>query len=219
MDGKLLVIEGSECTGKSTQIVYLAESFRAAGYNVVTTHEPGGVQVAQEICNVLLRTELEQPMTDLTELLLYEAARAEWIDKIVRPALNKGKIVLTDRSYISTLAYQGYGRGIPIETVKSLNKLAMQGVVPEMVIIFDLEAEAVFQRLDCKEEGKDRIESEPMEFHRKVIEGYRAIARSGEPNIFMIDGTRTIPQIHEDIIDLINRELGLALVAQEGSQK
>jgi len=206
--GKLIVIEGPEGSGKSTQASMLHKALCSAGIPTLLTHEPGDTSEGNHIRRILL--EGTEDLSAMTELLLFEAARSAWIGKIVKPAITRGEVVIADRSYISTLAYQGYAGGIPIETVAYVNNLAMQGVSPSVVVILDIDLDTVFKRISTRGGGKDRIESRIQQYHQKVIEGYRQIAASSD-DIILVDGSGSELEVHSSIVSIINRELDLGL--------
>ncbi len=162
--GTLISLEGTEGSGKSTLIEQISNLLNQMDYPTLCTREPGGCPVAEKIRSVLL----EMPMDPWTELLLYEAARAEHLAKIIQPALSEGKIVLCDRFTDSTLAYQAYARGLPWKKVKTLNFLATRGIEPDLTLFLDIDPEKGLSRA----RDTNRFEAEGIAFHKKVREGF-----------------------------------------------
>lgn len=175
--GLLVVFEGVEGSGKSTQIGRLREQLTGAGYAVITVREPGGTVVGEEI-RVLLRSPARQeaPLSPVTELLLFNAARAELTGKIITPALAGGTVVICDRFTGSTIAYQGHGRGLPWELVRAANEIGAGGVTPDLTILLDLDVAAGLAR-KRGEDDDHYIGAETQAFHERVCAGFREMAR------------------------------------------
>ena len=167
MRGFFVVVEGNDGAGKSTFLNRLEKEFREEGVDALFTREPGGADVAEKIRSLLLDPEIT--MGARTEALLYAAARADHVEKTVRPALEAGKIVLCDRYVLSSLAYQGYGRSLAIEEVRALSRFATEGLVPNLTLFFALDPEESVRR---KKGELDRMERSGREFFRRVNEGY-----------------------------------------------
>lgn len=189
-----IVFEGGEGAGKSTAIKGVAEELKKRGYNIVVTREPGG-GLGKEI-DELIKKNLS--ITPLPELFLFMAERAAHIENVIEPALRKGKIVLCDRFYHSTLAYQGYGRGIPLELIEKVDEIARQGLLPDVVFLLDLPEEMGLLRT----ERADRIEKEPMAFHKRVRKGYLKLAEN-DPSIRKIDATKPREKVLQDILEIL----------------
>lgn len=181
--GLFISFEGVDGTGKTTQAPLLAAHLREEGYEVVLTHEPGGTPISEGIRGVLLSTDHSR-MSPVTELLLYNAARVQHLEEKIIPALSEGKIVITDRFTDSTIAYQGYGRGIDFDLILSLDRIATKGIRPDITILLDLDVETGLGRNKMVNKV-DRIELEKIDFHRRVREGFRALA-SAEPERFVV---------------------------------
>ena len=190
MKGTFITFEGGEGSGKSTQARMLAGYLKHAGYDVVQTREPGGTAIGDAIRTILLNPELSE-MNNVTELLLLSASRAQNVAERIKPGLERGNIVVCDRYTDSTLAYQGYGRDFDLGLLKSLNKIATGGVMPDFTILLDVPVELGLARskaLDKEEAGQgqaDRFELEDIEFHRRLRKGFLKMAEK-EPERFII---------------------------------
>ncbi len=172
--GRFVTFEGNEGAGKSTQIRRLASLLRRRGVRVVVTREPGGTPAAEQLRRLLLARGRRWPA--IAELLIVNAARASHVEEVIRPALRRGAWVLCDRFTDATLAYQGYGRGLPLQQVRDVNRLATRGVVPDRTLLLDLPAGRSLRRAR-RRGARTRFEDEADAFHRRVRGGYRAIAR------------------------------------------
>ncbi len=195
--------EGIDGCGKSTQLKLLADHLEGAGRDVLCIREPGGTGFSETIREMLLSNK--NLINPRAELMLFEAARSHLVDTIIIPALKSGKIVLTDRFYDSTTAYQGYGRMLPLDEVKNCNEFATFGAKPDMTIYLDLPLDEAKQR--AKHRENDRIESSGNDFFRRVIDGFRKIADEESERVKMIDAAGTIEETHEKIVDLVNELL------------
>jgi dTMP kinase len=180
MSGLFITIEGGEGVGKSTQADRLVERLRAGGADVIQTREPGGTPVGDRIRALLLEPGVE--MADATELLLYEASRAELVAHVIAPALERGATVVCDRFFDSTSAYQAFGRGLSPEIVTALNLSATGGIEPDITVLLTLDLDEAMRR--ATRGGADRMEGESLEFHRRVILGFETLAAS-EPDRFV----------------------------------
>ncbi|MBF2096793.1 MAG: dTMP kinase [Gloeomargaritaceae cyanobacterium C42_A2020_066] len=186
MSGRLIVFEGIEGAGKTTQIRHLQAHLETLGYPVLTTYEPGGTALGQQLRAMLLHTT--QPLSDCTELLLYAADRAAHVDHVLRPAVTQGQIVLCDRYTDSTLAYQGYGRGLDLATITSLNQIATAGLVPDLTLWLDIPVDVGFARLHSR--GRlDRVEAAGRAFHERVRRGYTALWQADPSYRQRLEGT------------------------------
>jgi dTMP kinase len=199
--GIFISLEGIEGTGKTTQARLLSERFVEKGYEVVLTQEPGGTVIGNKIREILLQIEHGE-MSYMTELLLYNAARAQHLSEKILPALNKGKIVITDRFTDSTVAYQGYGRGIAMQLIMSINNIATEGMKPHLTILFDLDIETGLKR--NKGINKvDRLELEDIEFHKKVREGYLKIAEAEIERIKIVNASLPLKDVSEKVWEIV----------------
>jgi dTMP kinase len=186
--GTFITFEGIEGCGKSTQVELLRQHLAGIGHKVVVTREPGGCFIGEKIRDILLDLE-NRGMTALTELLLYEASRAQHVADVIEPALARGDTVISDRFYDASTAYQGHARGLGADKVERLNLVATGGLRPDITIVLDLEASEGLRRLG---RDLDRIESEAVDFHEKVRNGYIEIARKDPERVRLVDSSGEI---------------------------
>lgn len=194
-----ITFEGIEGSGKTTQAKLLKDFLETQGHEVVLTREPGGPPISEKIRGILL-DNANPEMEAMTELLLYEASRYQHVKEVIRPALANGKMVICDRFADASTAYQGYGRGIDIKKVESLNFIATEGILPDLTFLLDVPCELGLRRLG---RTPDRIETETIEFHERVRGGYLEIARSEPERIKVVDGLQSIDRIFESIKALV----------------
>lgn len=196
--GLFITFEGADGCGKTTQMKLLADYLKTQGLEVVLTREPGGKGLGEKVREILLNYDGE--VSDRCESFLFLADRAQNIDIIVNPAVEQGKIVLCDRHIDSTVAYQGYGRGLDLERIKMLNNLATNGRKPDLTIVFDIDVETSMKRVGSE---KDRMESAGIEFHNKVRNGYLEIAKEEPDRIKVVDACKTIEEVFEEVKEII----------------
>ena len=206
MKGLFITLEGIEGCGKSTQLRMLSEHLAARGFDVVTTREPGGTPTAEAVRAILL-DPAHTALSSMAEALLYAAARAQHVDELIRPALEAGKIVLSDRFADSTTAYQGAGRDIPAETIRALHDLATRGTWPDLTIVLDLPAVEGLKRA-ASGGAPDRIEQEPLAFHERVREEFLRIARAEPDRVRVVDGSRSVEAVNQEIRDIVGKRVG-----------
>lgn len=193
--------EGGEGSGKTTLIRRIEEELVKLGHDVMVTREPGGVPIAEQIREVLLRVD-NTAMDPITEALLFAASRRQHLIEKVLPALDQGKVVLMDRYVDSSIAYQGYARGLGMEAIKDLNDFAIQGALPNMTFWIDLDPEIGLQRIQNNQRNVNRLDKEVDDFHEKVRQGYRLIAEVDD-RLVVIDGNQPIEQIVQEILQKI----------------
>lgn len=198
--GFFITFEGIEGSGKSTQMSLLAEYLRGRGYEIVVTREPGGTSIGDSIRNILLDPRFSS-MDSRTELFLYAASRAQLVYEIIRPALAAGKVVLCDRFADSSLTYQGFGRGIPLDEIEMLNRWATSALSPQLTIILWILAQDGLAR--ATRDSADRIERESIDFHQRVRDGYRNLARQYPERIRLVDASGSPQDIHLRIVQLV----------------
>ncbi len=196
--GLFITFEGVDGCGKTTQIELLKNYFEKLGKSVLLTREPGAKGLGTKLREILLNYDGE--VSPNCESFLFLADRAQHIDTIVKPAVERGEIVLCDRHTDSTVAYQGYGRGIDLEQINLLNNIATSGMKPDLTFIFDIDVETSMSRVG---KNKDRMESAGIEFFKKVREGYLAIANQEPDRVKLFDGIRTIEDIHSDVVKAV----------------
>ncbi len=202
--------EGADGAGKSTQAALLSERLKASGVRVLSVREPGGTPVGEVLRNAL---KSGGDISSRTELLLFEAARAELVEKVIGPALAGGGVVIADRFADSSVAYQAHGRGLRTADVARLNRFATGGLVPDITFLLDLPVERASERAAGRDQGpgssRRRFEAEPATFHRKVISGYRRMARAAPERWVTIDATRPTDQVADEIWAHVRRRLSL----------
>ncbi|MEH7130407.1 dTMP kinase [Neobacillus drentensis] len=201
--GIFITFEGPDGAGKSTIIDMVAKQFE----NVLLTREPGGIDIAEQIRAVILNKE-NTAMDPRTEALLYAAARRQHLIEKVRPALDEGKIVLCDRFVDSSLAYQGYARGLGIEEVFAINQFAIENLMPELTIYFEIEPELGLERIN-KNKGREinRLDLENLEFHQKVSEGYQLLIKRFPGRIRCINASGTVEEVFQETLKIIEEKL------------
>jgi dTMP kinase len=202
MPGLFITFEGGEGSGKTTQLKVLLAHLRSTGRDAVETRDPGGTSIGKQIRTVLL-DPARGGMTPAAELLLYEASRAQLVHEVIRPALAAGRIVLCDRFTDSTVAYQGYGRGLDLTLIGRLNTLAAEGLCPDLTFLLDLDPAVgllrAARRMTEPQQVHDRIEGEVLDFHQRVRTGYRAIAAAEPERVIVLDASRGMGEIEGQI--------------------
>ncbi len=199
--GVFLSFEGIEGTGKSTQARLLFEHLREKGFDAVLTEEPGGTKIGRKIREVLLSPD-HQEMTPLTELLLYFASRTQHLAQVIIPAVNRGAVVITDRFTDSTIAYQGYGRGIALHLLHSLDTIATEGMQPNITLLLDLDVETGLSR-NRGINKTDRLELEDIGFHKRVRNGFLELAAQQPERIKLIDASLEKEEVRKRVLDLV----------------
>jgi dTMP kinase len=204
--GKFITFEGGEGCGKSTQVRRLKTELEKLGIRVLLTREPGGTALAEKI-RTLLKDESEDPPCDRAELLLFLAARAQLTEKVIAPALASGVWVISDRFSDSTVAYQGYGRGLPLPLIRTANDFACGEIRPDMTVLLDVDPATAEARMRRREEdtatSADRIELAGDDFHRRLREGFDEIARSEPDRVKRVDAGGTPEEVQERIWKLL----------------
>lgn len=197
MLGKFITLEGPEGSGKSTQAKMIIRRLAERGIEAITTREPGGTALGEEIRNILQHNQAGEAPCERAELLLFEASRNQLVEKVIRPHLEKGIWVICDRFMDSTTAYQGYGRGLPVQAVKAIHYFTVDGVVPDLTLLLDIEVSTGFERIAQRYlalgESADRFEQEERSFHEKVRAGYLKLANE-EPERFRVINAAQEPE-------------------------
>jgi len=207
--GLFITLEGVEGSGKTTQAASLGHALRREHRPVTITHEPGGTRAGEAIRSIFLDPAVSLEVC--AELLLVLADRAQHVREKLRPRLAAGEIVISDRYSDSTIAYQGYGRGFDLKLLDDLNRLASDAIKPDVTLVLDLPIETGLERTRARVKGTtrapDRFEGEALEFHRRVREGFLAIARAEPDRVLVIDATRPLEVVHQDILNAVTRLL------------
>ena len=207
-----ITFEGGDGTGKSTQIKLLQRHLIAEGKSCLTTREPGGTPLGQLLRKILLQSG-NHPISSSTELFLYLADRAQHVHEVIAPAITQGKIVLSDRHTDSTVAYQGYGRGFDVQLLLSLNRIASQGLTPDITFLLDCPVQLGLSRTIHRRsgpliaEGADRFENENLEFHEKVRQGFLDLARAEPGRFYIIDASQSEREVFAAVKEIVHRRL------------
>ena len=205
MQGLFVSMEGPDGAGKSTQIELLRAYLTARGYDVIITREPGGTVISEAIRQIILNKEYTE-MSPNTELLLYAAARAQLVQEVIRPALDAGKAVICDRFLESSVVYQGIARGLGVEKVYAVNDYALEGLRGQLKMLMVMSAEEGLRRKKNQAE-LDRMEAEGLQFHQKVVEGYRMLADREKDRIMKISASLPVDEIHAKIVSAIEERI------------
>ena len=206
--GLFITVEGIDGCGKSTQARLIAAALEAAGHDVLRLREPGGVKISEQIRAILL-DPANAEMGDACELLLYEAARAQLVHQVIRPALAAGKTVVCDRFYDSTTAYQAFADGLDRNMVSQANELAVDGCRPDLTLVFDLPVEDALRRRSGRE-AEDRLELKGLEFQERVAAGFRAVAVDEPDRVKLIDAGGSIAEVFSGVAAEL-RSAGLSM--------
>ena len=206
--GLFITVEGIDGCGKSTQATLIAAALEAAGHDVLRLREPGGVKISEQIRAILL-DPANAEMGDVCELLLYEAARAQLVHQVIRPAPAAGKTVICDRFYDSTTAYQAFADGLDRGMVSQANELAVDGCRPDLTLVFDLPVEDALRRRSGRE-AEDRLELKGLEFQERVAAGFRAVAADEPDRVKLIDAGGSIAEVFSGVAAEL-RSAGLSM--------
>ncbi len=201
---RLITFEGVDGSGKSTQIRYLCEKFTQMGVEYISIREPGSTRISETIRNILLDRD-NMDLCSESESLLFMAARAQITHEVIQPALEGGKYVICDRFTDSTIAYQGYGRGLELETLNRMNSYATRGIIPRITFILDIDLETSLKRRDAV--GADRMESGGIDFLSRVIKGYHAMSKE-DSRFIIVDGNRSPEYIFQIVWEKITKTYG-----------
>jgi dTMP kinase len=205
MGGKFITLEGCDGSGKTTQVALLKEKLRELQLPCIVTREPGGTAISEQVRQIIL-DEANKAMIWQTEALLYAASRAQLVGELIVPSLNEGVHVICDRYIDSTLAYQGYGRGLELDQLVVINNYATGGLKPHLTLLLDINPEITLKRLAQKK--ADRLEGEKIQFHQRVREGYLKLAQKEPERFAVIDAARSVEEIHREVLakvlDILN---------------
>jgi dTMP kinase len=205
MKGKLIVFEGGEGCGKTTQIEQTRQWLADLAISVLVTRQPGGTQLGLELRHILLHSQ-GYALDPMSELLLYAADRAQHLAEVVKPALAKGNIVLCDRYTDSTIAYQGYGRGLDLNSIETLNRLATTGLEPDVTLWLDLDVEIGLSRAKSRGQS-DRLEQDTIDFHRSVRQGYQKLAATRPEKMHRVDANLSLEAVQLQIRSILSPHL------------
>lgn len=194
--GLFITLEGGEGAGKSTLLEGLVKELTADGFSVVKTREPGGSPLAEKIRQLLLHSG--QGIASKAELLLFLAARAQHVQEKILPGLESRSLVMCDRFMDSTIAYQAFARGLPLEEVETLEKIARSNLLPDVTLLLDIDPEEAFKRISSR--GRDRMEKESLEFHKKVREGFLYLAERDKNRVVRLDGSKSASEVLADAL-------------------
>lgn len=197
-EGRFITLEGGEGVGKTTNLAWITARLDAAGIPWIRTREPGGTPLAESIRNLLLNTSDDKP-TDTTELLLMFAARAQHLDRVIRPALEQGSWVICDRFTDATYAYQGGGRGQDQQTIALLENLVQAGLQPDLTLLLDMPVELASQRVDRRGQQRDRFEQEQLAFFQRVRDNYLERAHMNPQRFYVVDASLTLPEVQAQL--------------------
>jgi len=200
-----VTFEGIEGSGKTTQVELLCKYLQEKGYQVIRTREPGGTALGEALRKVLLQKDLH--VLPLSELLIFMAVRSQHMEEVITPALARGAVVVCDRFVDATYAYQGYGRGVDLGIIATLNRLVTKGVTPNLTILLDCEVDVGLERKLVRNPQLDRFEQEEAAFHEQVKRGYLKLVEEDEKRFYVINGKRDIETTHIAIRDRVERLL------------
>ena len=199
MSGLFITLEGTDGSGKTTQINRLKEYFSEKGYRVVCTREPGGTPIGEKIREIIIDKNNSE-MANITEALLYAAARAQLVNEVIEPVLKDGGVVISDRFLDSSLVYQGFARGMGENFIKNINRAGVNSLEPDITFLFKPE-DSIARK--SKQAELDRLEAEKANFHQRVFDGYISLARRNKERIKIIDALKTEEDIHNEILNHI----------------
>lgn len=201
MNGKLIVFEGPDGSGKTTILKNVNQKLTEQGYNIRVVREPGGTEISEKIREIIIDND-NINMAAKTESLLFAASRAQLVEEKIRPGLENGEIILCDRFVLSSLLYQGVGRGLGIDEVKKINDFATGDINPDLTIFFNIDYKTALIRKRANF-SPDRLENEEFDFHKKIFDAYLDIAEKYKDDIKQVDATRSIDEVSSDVLKLI----------------
>ena len=203
-----ITFEGLDFSGKSTQAKLLHEYLKSKKIRSILLREPGGTTISEKVREIILdRDHIE--MTPLTEFMLFSASRSQLVSQVIKPHLKKGFVVICDRYYDSSTAYQSYGGKMELKQVLEVNDIATGGLKPDMTILIDIDPKAAFSRANLRGNAKDRIENKNLAYYNKVYKGFKDIANRNKKRFVVIKGTLTVNEIHQAITQKINKKLNI----------
>ena len=202
-----ITLEGPEGSGKTSHCPELAEAIQRAGYEVVLTREPGGTEIGNEIRSTLLNLKNTE-MHPTTEILLFQASRAQLVNQVIRPAIAEGKVVICDRYADSTLAYQGYGHQTDLDELAQIIGFATGGLKPDLTVLMDVEIETGLKRRSSDDENWNRLDAKEVAFHQRVRDGYHKMAAAEPARWVTVDAAQDLEGVLQDLIKVVLERLG-----------
>ncbi len=206
MKGILISFEGSDGCGKSTQLKMLCGALKKMGRTVLVTREPGGTRIGKILRSLVLNPK-NTDMSERAELFLYLADRAQHAQEVIKPALDKGAVVLVDRYLDSTWVYQGFGRDFSLPLIEACNAFAVDGCMPDVTLVFDIDVKKGLAR--CRRGGLDRMERQRLAFHRRVREGFRRLEKRFARRVVRLDGSKAPQEIHRQVCEILQERFGI----------
>lgn len=210
MKARFITIEGGEGSGKTTLIKLLRQDLEKDKIEYIVSREPGGSKISEDIRKIILDTD-NVNMNYMTEALLYAASRCQHLEEVIKPALDKNKLVICDRYIDASLAYQGYARGLGISTVYDINMYATGGFLPDLTIIIDIDPEVGLERIRQNRRNMDRLDLEKMTFHERVRAGYLEVHRQFSDRVVIINGNRELEEVYQDFKKIIYQRISYGL--------
>jgi dTMP kinase len=211
MRGKFITLEGPEGSGKSTQAKKLIQRLAERGIEAIYTREPGGTVLGEAIRNILQHNQAGETPCERAELLLFEASRNQLVEKVIRPNLEKGVWVICDRFMDSTTAYQGYGRGLPVEEIQAINRFTVNGLSPDLTLLLDLDVATGFERIAqrhlARGESADRFEQEERSFHERVRAGYLKLAQKEPERFRVVNAAQPSDAVASDVWNIVEKSI------------
>lgn len=211
MRGKFITLEGPEGSGKSTQAKKLIQRLAERGIEAIYTREPGGTMLGEAIRNILQHNQAGETPCERAELLLFEASRNQLVEKVIRPNLEKGIWVICDRFMDSTTAYQGYGRGLPVEEIQAINRFTVNGLSPDLTLLLDLDVATGFERIAqrhlARGESADRFEQEERSFHERVRAGYLKLAQKEPERFRVVNAAQQSDAVASDVWNIVEKSI------------
>jgi dTMP kinase len=204
----LITFEGLDFSGKTTQIKILAKKLKTSGFGVVVVREPGGTAISEKIREILLDKK-NLKMTQVAEILLFSAARNQLVHQVIKPLLESKKIVICDRYYDSTTAYQGYGRGVNLEDVKRINIIATLGITPNITFFVDISIEEIKRRIIAAKSSTDRMESSGDDFYKRARKGFFEIAKMEPERFHILDGSKNVETLEKEIWKIVESKISV----------
>ena len=201
-----LTLEGPEGSGKSTQCKLLAEHLTSLGHNVLLTREPGGTEISQQVRQIIMDMK-NKSMFPATEFLLFSSARAQLVREKIRPHLNNGGIVICDRYFDSSLAYQGYGHGLPLESIRAITAFATDNLIPDLTLLLDIDPERGLRRRQKNNEEWNRFDDYELAFHRRVRDGFFELVKAAPERWRVINADKSVDELQKEIREVVGKAL------------